>query len=167
MTTNTETDEGIQDDPDGESAVIRALRADLKAAKADKKAALKDSDEALVTARAQVKREAEASSLMSNAGFVGLADIFASEVDDDLTAEAATLWLEKRGLKATSESSGEDESPAEQVGQVADLGSQIASATQDQSNASFTKKMDELEGGTTSPEEFFKGLEKLSPGSTG
>ena len=167
LTTNTEHDENVQPDPDEESNVIKELRAQLKASKTDLKESRKSGDDALATARAQVKREAEASSLMSNAGFEGLADIFASEVDDELTAEAAAGWLKKRGLQASSESSEEDESSAEQVGQVADLGSQVASATQDLSEGGFNKKMDELEANSVSPEAFFKGLEKLSPGSTG
>jgi len=167
LTTNTEHDENVQPDPDGESSIIKELRAQLKASKTDLKESRKSGDDALVTARAQVKREAEASSLMSNAGFEGLADIFASEVDDELTAEAAAQWLKKRGLQATSESSGDEAASAEQVSQVADLGSQVASATLDLSEGGFNSKMDELEANTVGAEEFFKGLEKLSPGSIG
>ena len=129
MTTNTEYEDNDQTDPTGESnsPVIEDFRRREKQLKAQLKEAQAQADAALADARAQVERENAASQLMSNAGFAGLADVFASDVDGDLTPEAATKWLEQRGLAASPEGAPEVNEPAaEQVGNVADLGAQIA-----------------------------------------
>lgn len=162
MTTNTENSESFQTDSDGESSIIKELRQQVRDLKVDRKQLTATAEEALATARAQVKREAEASSLMSNAGFAGLADIFASEVDDELTAVTAAEWLKKRGLSASSETSEGDDTPAEQVGNVADLGSQIAAATQDASGASFTRKMDDAQANAKGMDAYFAELERIA-----
>lgn len=145
MTTNIESADDAQTDPTGESEVIADFRRREKELKAQLKAAEEAQTQALVEARAQVKREAEASSLMSNAGFGGLADVFAAEVDGDLTPEAATEWLSKRGLAASSDTDESEPDPAEQVGEVVDLGSQVAAAVQDPTGGSFDKQLDGLE----------------------
>lgn len=161
MSENTDTGTGSQESSE-ESSVIQTLRADLKAAKAEVKAARSDGDEALATARAQVKREAEAASLMSEAGFKGLADVFAAEVDGDLTEEAASQWLKTRGLEASSDSGESSADPATQVGEVADLGSQVAAASGDVAQQNFGKRIDELEANAGgSLESFLDGLQNM------
>jgi len=157
-----ENSEINESSPDAESPVIKDLRRQVKELKGSSKQLAAAADEALATARAQVKRESEANSLMSNAGFSGLADIFASEVDGELTAVAATEWLKRRGLSASPETSEEGEPLAEQVGNVADLGSRVAAATQDASGASFTRKMDDAQANAKSTDAYFAELERIT-----
>lgn len=161
MTTNIESADDAQTDPDGESQVIADFRKREKELKAQIVAAQEAASTALVDAHAQVRRENEASQLMSNAGFSGLSDVFASEVDGDLTPEAATAWLEKRGLTASSETSEQTPSPAEQVGDVADLGAQIAAVNQGNTPQGFEKRIAELEGAAGGIDSFNDGLAEL------
>lgn len=99
---------------------------------------------------------------MSNAGFAGLADVFAADVDGDLTQEAATAWLTERGLTASPEGAQEVQAPVDQqVGDVADLASQVAAADQSGTPQDFSKRIDEIEQNATSIGAFNEQLQDL------
>lgn len=119
MADNTD-DQGSQAE---DNELIRSLRAEIKAAK-------KDAKDAVSNARAQVKREDTAKSLMPD-GFQGLADIFEQEVDGDLTADSAAKWLADRGITATpTEEVGEEEPEVVEVfEEVTNLSGQVAAAS--------------------------------------
>lgn len=161
MTTNTDSADDAQTDSGGESQVIADFRRREKELKALLEAKTEEANQALAAAHAQVKRDMDASQLMSNAGFSGLSDVFASEVDGDLTPEAAAAWLTKRGLTASPEDSDQTPSPAEQVGDVADLGAQIAAVNRSNTPQGFEKRIAELETMPGGIDTFNEGLAEL------
>lgn len=112
------TNEGILPD---ESDVISGLRKQLKTANAAVKTAGVD-------AIALVERGVVASSLMPE-GYEGFADIFATEVDGELTQATANEWLAGRGFTAPSdELKAEAAQAAANLEAVTDLGGAVAAA---------------------------------------
>jgi hypothetical protein len=117
MSDNTGQEGNLPED----NEVIRGLRQDVK----DLTKAVKTAGDDAI---AKVKRGAVASSLMPE-GFEGLADIFESEVDGELTKEAAAEWLATRGFTASSDEASEE--AAEQAANleaVTNLGGAVAAA---------------------------------------
>ena len=133
MDDNTTNEGSLPEDND----VIRGLRADLKDALRAVKTAGSD-------ALAKVKRDKEASSLMPE-GFEGFADIFATEVDGDLTKESAAEWLKARGFAAPSEKiASEDAAHAAQLEEVTNLGGAVAAAGNLTPEDNITKQLQEI-----------------------
>ncbi len=89
---------------DDGNALIRDLRAQLKETKAALKAVDPDAIRAQVLA--ETNREATASSLMDKAGFPKLGNLFASQVEGELNAEAAAEYLSTLGLVAEKPTDG-------------------------------------------------------------
>lgn len=144
MSDDTNLEEGSPED----NEVISRLRRDLKSANAAVKTAGND-------AIAKVKRVATAVSLMPE-GFEGFSDIFESEVDGELTKEAAAEWLAGRGFTASLDEA--NEAAAEQAAgleEVTNLGGAVAAAhslTPEDSIATALGEIDINKPGLTLPE---------------
>lgn len=134
MSDNTD----VQGNQPEDSSVIEGFREREKALKKE----LKEQEQRI---RAEIKREADANALMPDA-FKGLAGYFAQEVEGELTAEAAAEWLASKGVAASPEpATPQQESPAEALAAVTDLGASVAAAS-DQSGANvFNEKLGEIE----------------------
>lgn len=139
-----DTDEG------SDGGAIQAARDAASRWEAKAKEAVRQAETAKEEAVAEVRREQISTSLMKKAGFEGLADVFASEVDGELTDQAAEKWLTGRGLKATTENietaQGTD-SAAGGLEAVASLGSQVASAATGSTDTTFDGRMDKVADG--------------------
>lgn len=128
----------LEGDPPEDNDVIRGLREQLNAANRAAKTAGAD-------AVAKVKRTQTASTLMPE-GFKGLADVFESEVDGDLTEATAAEWLKGRGFGATSDELGEKAGEkAAELEAVTNLGSAVAAAGNLIPEDSITSALKELE----------------------
>jgi len=148
LTTTEDTDE--QDglgQSGGESAVIKTLRKELRDAKAETKAA----QDAVATAREQVKREVAIGSLVSQAGYPGLAEVAVEKVKD-ATPEAVDAFLKGLGLEpragepASAEGEGTKQpegqpDQASQVAGVANLGQRVAAAASGKAAGDITTRI--------------------------
>lgn len=146
-TTTEDTDE--QDglgQSGGESAVIKTLRKELRDAKAEAKAA----QDAVASAREQVKRELAIGSLVNQAGYPGLTDIAVEKVKD-ATPEAVSEFLKGLGLepKAGEPAGAEGEGTKQPEGQdqaslvagVANLGQRVAAAASGKAAGDLTSRI--------------------------
>lgn len=115
-------DTSYENDSPEENKLIRGLRADLNDA-------LKAVKTAGADAVAEVKRADLASTLMPK-GYEGFADVFASEVDGALDADAATEWLKGRGFTAEAPDEAVEEAAkkAAELEAVTDLSGAVAAA---------------------------------------
>jgi len=138
-TETTGTEEGTSD-----SATLQAVRESEKRAKARTKELEGQLAEQEETIRASVRRESEAASLMEKAGFAGLADVFAAEVEGELSEQAAIAWLTKRGLAAPNSKEGDAEGTAA-LADVAGTGSSVAAAAAGNDETNFDKRLDKVE----------------------
>jgi len=134
MTENTQADEGTKKPEEGqedESAVIRALRSDIKDAKTAVKTAEKAAETAVEDARAQVARESKAQEIVDDLGYPKLTSLVLEKVEGDLTPEGVTEFLTGLGLDAESKGSdgGGEEGEAATVADVANLGKRLASTS--------------------------------------
>jgi len=132
----------INTDPEGmspeDSDVIRGLREQLKTANKAVKTAGAD-------AVAKVKRVSQASSLMPE-GFEGLSDIFETEVDGELTTEAAAEWLSGRGFTAPSDkANAEAAAQAAELEAVTNLGGAVAAAGNLTPEDTITQRLKEVD----------------------
>ncbi len=110
-----------EDSPPEDNELIKDLRSKLKVANASIKTAGAD-------AIALVERGTKAAGLMPE-GFKGVADIYATEVDGELTADNATEWLKGRGFTASPDKEAlEEANVVSQLEAVTDLGSAVAAA---------------------------------------
>lgn len=140
-------DEGSEGQAGGaDSTVIKSLRAKLREAEAKAKAA----EGAVASAREQVTRELEIGSLVSQAGYPGLAEVAVEKVKD-ATPEAVAAFLKGLGLepKAGEPAGAEGEAPkqpegqdqASQVAGVANLGQRVAAAASGKAAGDITARI--------------------------
>ncbi len=123
----TETTEGQEND------LIRDLRSKIDAANQRTKDAERVAVSAVEAVRAEVARTAEAATLVNELGFPQMANVVASNVEGELTAESVGSYLTSLGLvkQAATDTSGEsktDTPDAAGFQAVTDLGSEVASA---------------------------------------
>jgi len=131
--TQTEDENTEAFDGSGDSAVIRALRAELKAAKSDLKVATDTANSIAEQTRSEIERSQAALAIVNALGYPKMADDFASQVEGELTAENAATFLQGKGLEPRS-LEAQDEStkqstpadPAEGLAATASLGNQLA-----------------------------------------
>ena len=134
MDDNTTNEGNLPED----NQLISGLRADLKDALRAVKTAGSDALE-------KVKRDKVASSLMPE-GFEGFADIFATEVDGDLTQESAAEWLKARGFAAPSEKiASEEAAHASALEEVTNLGGAVAAAGNLTPEDNITKQLQDIQ----------------------
>lgn len=138
-------DQDSQGQGGGESAVIKALRKELRDAKAEAKTA----QDAVATAREQVKREVAIGSLVNQAGYPGLTEIAVEKVKD-ATPEAVVeflkgLGLEPKAAEAASQGEGteqpEEQDRASAVAGVANLGQRVAAAASGKAAGDLTSRI--------------------------
>lgn len=130
MSVNTE-EFGTDDTED--SAVIRELRDKVK--ELNKKLATQGE-----TIRGEVAREQKARELLP-AQYRGLTQYLVQEVDGDLTPEAVNSWLSER----VGEAPLEVDTSADEVADVANLGSEVANAPHTQPMSTVDQKLRALE----------------------
>ena len=155
MSDNTTSGENTPED----NELIRDLREQLKTAKRATKTA---GDDAI----ALVERGTKAAGLMPE-GFKGLADIYATEVDGELTADSAAEWLKGRGFAASSDKLEEEEAEvASDLEKVTDLGGAVAAAGNLTPEGTLDKQLGEVIDPTVfqSLEDVTKAMEKVLEG---
>ena len=137
MSEASKTGEAGSDAGDGaeESAVIRALRKEVKDGKADLAVALSSVDTIAESTRTEMKRSQDAKAIVNALGYPLMAEDFASQVEGELTADAAILFLQGKGLEPrtpdTSDDDTEERAPANlasDLAATASLGSRVADA---------------------------------------
>ena len=119
-----------------DSAVIRALRKELKQANKATEVALADKASIAETTRSEIERGRAAATIVNALGYPLMADDFASQVEGDLTEELAVTFLQGKGLEpkttdATDDEDTKDDSPAVLAAKLAattSLGSALADA---------------------------------------
>jgi hypothetical protein len=125
------------DDGAEESAVIRALRKELKEKDADLKVALESVDTIAEQTRAEMKRSQDAAAIVNALGYPKMANDFASQVEGELTADAGVAFLESKGLEPRPLDAQDDTgmvdtgAPADlakDLAATANLGSRVANA---------------------------------------
>lgn len=132
------------DGSDQDSAVVRALRKEIKTLKAEIRAAKAEVAEAATVARQQYEREQQAHKIVNDLGYPGLASLAVEKIEGEVTEESALAFLEGLGLKAQSESDTGTEvavSSPKGVESVANLGQQIASAARGTANLAVEARL--------------------------
>ena len=132
--TGSENEEDTSGSED--SAVIRALRKELKQANKATEVALADKASIAETTRSEIERGRAAATIVNALGYPLMADDFASQVEGELTEELAVTFLKGKGLEpkttdATDNDETTDDSPAvlaAKLAATANLGSQLADA---------------------------------------
>jgi len=133
MSDDTTSGENTPED----NKLIRKLRGDIDKLTADIKTAGED-------AVALVERGATATGLMPE-GFKGFADIFATEVDGELTADSAAEWLKSRGMSTSPD--GQEEEAAEKAVEleaVTNLGADIVASGNLKPQDTISKQLEEV-----------------------
>lgn len=98
MSSNVDTSGAAGAADEGENALIRDLRAQLKETKAALKAV--DPDAIRQQVLAEANRESTAASLMDKAGYPKLSSLYATQVDGELSEASAAEFLAGLGLAA-------------------------------------------------------------------
>jgi len=129
---NADTD-AFDTDGDDDSAVIRELRGKVK----ELSQKLASQGEAI---RGEVAREQKALELLP-AQYRGLSRYLVQEVDGDLTPEAVNSWLSER----VGEAPLETDTSADEVADVANLGSAVANAPHTQPMSTVDQRLAALE----------------------
>ena len=147
MSENDQTKTVIDETGEGqESGPIKALRDQLKTEKAARVAAEARTGEVAASIRAEVKREQEASGVVSDLGYPDMASLIAEKVEGEVTVESATAFLSTLGLKPIPKDGSTDGAPKPDttvsVGDVADLGSQVAAAASGTQETDVEKRLD-------------------------
>lgn len=139
-----------------DSAVIRALRDEVKSLKAEAKAAAQRAEAIAEQTRNEIKRESKAREIVSDLGYPLMAQDVVEKVEGELTAEAVAAFLESRGLQPQVSEGNESQVQAEApsgLSSVASLGQQVANVASGGGPQSIAQRVQVDLDNASTPEE--------------
>lgn len=119
-----------------DSAVISALRKQLKESKANEKVALDAAETIAESTRSEIERGQAAAVIVNALGYPKMATDFADQVEGELTVETATAFLQSKGLEpktadVVDDTDTKESTPADlakDLAATANLGNRLADA---------------------------------------
>lgn len=153
MSEETMTEEEKEEAAKGqENELIRSLRSQVESANRGEKDAKAAAIAAVAAVRAEVARTSQATAFVNELGFPQMAEVVASNVEGELTAESVGSYLVTLGLKkqAAPDTSGESTvetavPDASGFQAITDLGSEVASAASGDPAQALDKRIGEAD----------------------